>query len=109
MTPIIFSARVYYLFKALLFVIKNKFTHKIGIQYFIFWLFIWVNAISKYGKITANDFDLDSVPNNYDIRKILPDNYREEADEKIPANKINAQFKATSTQLKKIIEIKLQA
>ena len=109
MIPIIFSARVYYLFKALLFVIKNKFTHKIGIQYFIFWLFIWVNAISKYGKITANDFDLDSVPNNYDIRKILPDNYREEADEKIPANKINAQFKATSTQLKKIIDIKLMA
>lgn len=100
--------RFYYLSKAIILFLKYKITKRIGYQYFIFWLFIWVNAFNKYGKIDKIDFDLMSVDTDFDYRDIIPTNYRELADEQIPKNKIDAQFKATTSQLIKIINSKLK-
>jgi len=104
--PIIFSFRIFYLLKAIIFVVNNKLRHGVGTQYFIFWLFIWVNAINKYGSLKNKDFDITSVDDNFDYDNLIPEGYREEADEQIPENKINAQYKATTNQLRKIIELK---
>jgi hypothetical protein len=86
--------------------IYMKIKYKIGFQYLIFWLFIWVNALSKYGKIEVEDFNIEAVPNNFDYNNLVPDGYLEQATEKIPQNKINAQFKSTVRQLEHIIRIK---
>ena len=44
----------------------------------------------KYQNISDDDFDIDSVDDDYDIRRILPEDYVKTADEKIPQNKIDA-------------------
>jgi len=107
MAPLIFSDRIFYLISAIFIALKYKLIKKIGFQYFIFWLFIWVNAINKYGSLKSEDFDIASIGEDFNFNDIIPEGYRELADERIPKNKINAQFKATTSQLKKVIEIKL--
>jgi radical SAM superfamily enzyme YgiQ (UPF0313 family) len=105
--PIIGSRNIIYFFKALLLVARYRVTHKIPFKYFMFWLYIWTNSLSsKYRNLKSDDFDIESVPDNYDIRNIIPAGYREMADEEIPENKINAQYKATISALEKIIKIK---
>ena len=102
--PIIFSINIIYLFKGVILASKYKLTKNISFKYFMFWLYIWTNALSsKYRNLTEDDFDIESVPNGFDINNIIPVGYREMADEKIPENKINAQHKATVAALKKII------
>ena len=102
--PIIFSINIIYLFKGVILASKYKLTKNISFKYFMFWLYIWTNALSsKYRNLTEDDFDIESVPNGFDINSIIPVGYREMADEKIPENKINAQHKATVAALKKII------
>jgi hypothetical protein len=105
--PVIFSIRFFYLVKAIVFVIHKRITHGIGFQFFIFWLFIWTSSINKYENIKYEDFDIESVPLDFNWNDLIPKGYREQATEEIPEKKINAQFKATVTQLSKVIELKL--
>ncbi len=107
--PLLKPSRLFYLFKSIGLALWMKLRHGIGFQYFIFWLFIWVNALSKYGDIKPSDFNIESVPGDFDYSKIIPDGYLEQADEKIPQNKINAQYKATVKQLEHVIHLKKSA
>ena len=69
----------------------------------MFWLFSWSNYVVKYSNLKFEDFDLDSVDDDFDYSQIIPKNYRELADEKIPKNKIDMQYKATVEGLSKLI------
>jgi len=69
---------------------------------FQFWLFAWTNAMLKYGGLEDSDFDVESVPEGFDRRLILPEPYAETADEEIPRAKIEAQQRATLTQLRRL-------
>jgi radical SAM superfamily enzyme YgiQ (UPF0313 family) len=70
---------------------------------FQFWLFNWTNAMLKYARLTPADFDIESVPHNFDRSLLLPAEYAE-ASEAIPAGKIAAQQRLTTTQLRRLIE-----
>jgi hypothetical protein len=54
----------------------------------------------------VEDFNIEAVPINFDYNNLVPVGYLEQATEKIPQNKINAQFKSTVRQLEHIIRIK---
>ena len=75
--------------------------------YFQFWFFAWTNAVLKYQNISASDFDIDSVGAEFDIGRILPTNYATTADEDIPVQKINAQLRATVSQLETVVAERL--
>ncbi|MEZ5002396.1 MAG: radical SAM protein [Chitinophagales bacterium] len=96
---------LYYALLGLLFVvrktkIKGRFNH------FRFWLFAWSNYIMKYQDISSNDFDIDSVDENFDYNDIIPKGYGETAKEDIPQNKIDAQIKSTTKGLQSYIDKK---
>jgi radical SAM superfamily enzyme YgiQ (UPF0313 family) len=107
--PLLKPKRFIFLFASFAMVIKYKIIKNIGFQFFYFWLFIWVNAINKYGNLKKDDFDIESVDLNFDFNEIIPKGYRELATENIPKNKIDAQFNATTFQLRKIIELKKES
>ena len=69
---------------------------------FQFWLFNWTNAMLKYAGLSDSDFDIDSVPENFDRSLILPEHYIDQADEDIPQVKIAAQQRATVNQLRRL-------
>ncbi len=80
-----------------------------GFGYFQFWFFAWTNAVLKYQNISDDDFDIDSVDDDFDIRRILPEAYEKTADERIPQNKIDAQLRATTSQLSALVERRTSA
>jgi hypothetical protein len=69
---------------------------------FQFWLFAWTNSILKYKGLSDADFDIESVPADFDDAMILPKNYIESALEDIPQAKINAQQRVTMHQLQRL-------
>ncbi|MEK9722695.1 MAG: radical SAM protein [Rhodospirillaceae bacterium] len=71
--------------------------------YFQFWFFAWTNAVLKYRYISDDDFDIESVAADFDVRGILPDDYESTANEAIPPQKIKAQLRATMAQLESVI------
>jgi radical SAM superfamily enzyme YgiQ (UPF0313 family) len=75
-----------------------------ALGYFQFWFFTWTNALLKYKNTSYDEFDIESVREDFDIKSILPKEYRESADELIPKQKINAQLNATIKQLEILIE-----
>lgn len=95
---------VYWALKGLALAFSRRKKIEGALRYFQFWLFAWTNAILKYADLSEKDFDIESVPADFDIRKILPDDYASTADEPIPRQKIDAQLRATSAQLKNVIE-----
>jgi hypothetical protein len=74
--------------------------HLTGI--FQFWFFAWTNSILKYQDLSDADFDIESVPLDFDDSLILPKNYAESAVEDIPQVKINAQQRVTMHQLQRL-------
>jgi radical SAM superfamily enzyme YgiQ (UPF0313 family) len=72
---------------------------------FQFWLFNWTNAMLKYEGLSDKDFDIDSVPEDFDRSLILPERYVELADEEIPQVKVAAQQRATVSQLRRLTVI----
>jgi len=69
---------------------------------FQFWLFNWTNAMLKYEGLSDKDFDIESVPSDFDRSLILPERYVELADEEIPQVKVLAQQRATMNQLRRL-------
>jgi radical SAM superfamily enzyme YgiQ (UPF0313 family) len=69
---------------------------------FQFWLFNWTNAMLKYEGLTDADFDIESVPEDFDRSLILPEHYTDMADEEIPQAKIAAQQRSTVGQLRRL-------
>ncbi len=101
-----FSARPANIFYALLGLLLVARHYRISgrFSYFQFWLFAWSNSILKYQDVTQDDFDIESVGADFDIRNVLPVNYEKSADEPIPTNKTSAQLRATSKQLHALIK-----
>ena len=95
-------SNVYYATKGLILALTRRQVPG-AFGYFQFWFFAWTNAILKYRDITEDDFDIDSVGADFDIREILPANYADTANEAIPQQKITAQLRATVSQLEAII------
>lgn len=104
--PLLAPERALFLARALALAVHARLRHGVGFGYLVFWLFIWVNALSKYRKIGPADFDIDSVPAGYDVRRIIPDGYLEQATEPIPRAKVLAQHAATVRQLAVVVERK---
>ncbi len=73
-------------------------------SYYQFWLFAWSNSVLKYQNLSRDDFDLESVDADFKIRDVMPADYEQTADEPIPANKTEAQLRATSRQLRALID-----
>ncbi len=69
---------------------------------FQFWLFAWTNALVKYERLSEADFDIESVPLDFDRALILPAQYVEAAAEEIPRAKIHAQQRLTVQQLRRL-------
>jgi radical SAM superfamily enzyme YgiQ (UPF0313 family) len=90
MLPIIFTKDILFLIGALFISVKYKILKNIDFKYFIFWLFIWVNAINKYGDLSESDFDIDSIPKDFDYNNLIPVGYKENPSDDISRNKINA-------------------
>ena len=94
-------SNIYWAFRGLFLALGNL--DKGGFGYFQFWFFAWTNAVLKYRYISDGDFDIESVPEAFDIKDILPSDYAETADEAIPPQKIKAQLRATTAQLESVI------
>ncbi len=95
-------SKTFYIFLALYQTIRlsRKYGRLHG--YFQFWLFVWTNSILKYGDLTDSDFDIESIPADYDPSKTAMEDYVSMADEDIPKEKILAQQRVTTTQLKNL-------
>jgi len=52
--------------------------------------------------LSATDFDIESVPEDFDRSLILPEHYVDLADEDIPQAKIAAQQRITVNQLRRL-------
>lgn len=94
-------ANIYWATRGLMLALRNL--DKGGFGYFQFWFFAWTNAVLKYRYISDDDFDIESVGADFDIRDILPKDYQSTANEAIPAGKIKAQLRATMAQLESVI------
>ena len=94
-------ANIYWATRGLLLALRNL--DKGGFGYFQFWFFAWTNAVLKYRYISDDDFDIESVGADFDIKDILPKDYQSTANEAIPAGKIKAQLRATTAQLESVI------
>jgi hypothetical protein len=94
--------RVYYAFKGLGLALWQSRRYKGALGYAMFWLFAWSNAVLKYGAISDDDFDIESVDADFDLSQVLPSGYTKSADENIPAGKIRAQQRYTVRALEKI-------
>lgn len=70
--------------------------------YFKFWLFNWSNSIIKYSTLSASDFDIGTIDENFDWEQIIPDGYESDIFEPIPLHKIKMQRKTTIDSLKKL-------
>lgn len=88
--------------RAMYLLLRRSRRHKHLTGIFQFWLFAWTNSILKYRGLSDADFDIDSVPPDFDSALILPENYTESAVENIPQSKINAQQRVTMYQLKRL-------
>jgi radical SAM superfamily enzyme YgiQ (UPF0313 family) len=93
--------KVFYIIKAYWATKKNP---NAQINYFYFWLFNWSNSIIKYADVKSSDFDIDSVSSNYEIKKIVPEDYVIDFFEPIPKTKIKSQRKLTIESLSKVIK-----
>ena len=56
----------------------------------------------KYEGLSDKDFDIESVPSDFDRSLILPERYVELADEEIPQVKVAAQQRSTMNQLRRL-------
>ena len=97
-------ARVFYALKGFAMAFSHRRQVPNWFGYFQFWLFAWTNAALKYLRLGDRDFDIESVPADFDIRGILPADYSTTAKEPIPQGKIKAQLRATTAQLESVIE-----
>jgi len=92
----------WYALRGLLLTLARSRRHPRLFGVFQFWLFNWTNAMLKYEGLTDADFDIESVPADFDRTQILPEHYTDMADEEIPQAKIAAQQRSTVGQLRRL-------
>ena len=98
-------SRLFWVTRGALLLIQNP-NRKHFFGYFQFWIFAWSNAVLKYSNLSEKDFDIESIQGEITREKILPSDYGTDFREDIPLAKSNAQIRATSKQLQRLIEIK---
>ena len=98
-------AVMWYALRGLLLTLSRSRRHPRLFGVFQFWLFNWTNAMLKYSGLSDADFDIDSVPENFDRALILPEHYIDQTDEDIPQVKIAAQQRATVGQLRRLMAL----
>jgi radical SAM superfamily enzyme YgiQ (UPF0313 family) len=64
-------------------------------NYVKFWMALWTNVVLKYQGLRDSDFDIESVPEGFDLTQVLPTGYVESTTEEIPRAKIRAQQRYT--------------
>ena len=69
----------WYTARALMLVLRRSRKHPKLFGVFQFWLFNWTNAMIKYENLTESDFDIESVPEDFDRALILPEHYTDSA------------------------------
>ncbi len=94
-------ANIYWAFRGLMLAMSRPGRGAFG--YFQFWFFAWTNAVLKYRYISDDDFDIEGVAEDFDVKGILPGDYVSSANEAIPPQKIKAQLRATVAQLETVI------
>lgn len=92
----------WYALAGLLLTLRRSRRHARLLGVFQFWLFNWTNAMLKYEGLSDADFDIESVPADFDRSLILPEHYADLADEEIPQAKIAAQQRSTVGQLRRL-------
>ena len=95
-------AAVWYALAGLLLTLRRSRRHPRLLGVFQFWLFNWTNAMLKYEGLADADFDVESVPADFERALILPERYAALADEEIPPAKIAAQQRSTVGQLRRL-------
>ena len=98
-------AVMWYALRGLLLTLSRSRRHPRLFGVFQFWLFNWTNAMLKYSGLSDADFDIDSVPENFDRALILPEHYIDQTDEDIPQVKIAAQQRVTVGQLRRLMAL----
>lgn len=93
--------RLYYISKAFLLTRRLSTPERPLWRYFKFWLFNWSNSILKYSRISAADFDIGAVGEDFDWDKLVPEGYESGHFEPIPAHKIRMQRKSTADSLRR--------
>lgn len=97
------SSNIYWSTRGLLLTLsRRRITGRLS--YFQFWLFAWTNSVPKYLDLSDKDFDIESIEGPPKSAHILPAAYDENVVEDIPAVKTRAQLRATTEQLRSLIE-----
>jgi radical SAM superfamily enzyme YgiQ (UPF0313 family) len=95
--------RLIYALRGFLLVLSKRNKVSNALNYFNFWLFAWSNSVLRYHDLSDDDFDIESVEANFDLKLILPADYENSADEAIPAQKTKAQLRSTTRALGQVI------
>jgi radical SAM superfamily enzyme YgiQ (UPF0313 family) len=95
-------ANLYYALKGFSLVLRRRHI-KGGFGYCQFWFFAWTNAVLKYKNLSENDFDIEGVEPEFDLKNIIPSDYASSAVEDIPPQKIKAQLRSTIAQLESVV------
>jgi radical SAM superfamily enzyme YgiQ (UPF0313 family) len=77
--------------------------------YFKFWLFNWSNSLVKYSGLSARDFDIESVPADFDMKNLLPEAYETPVAAESASSKVHAQRKLTAQSLKVLMASRPEA
>ena len=70
--------------------------------YLMFWWVLWTSVIVKYRAIRADDFDIESVEEGFDVAGALPEGYADTAEADIPEAKSRAQQRFTQKALRSL-------
>ena len=89
---------LYWLLRAILLAARHRHIQD-RFAYLRFWLVVWSTVMLKYQGLTEKDFDIESVPPEFDRSLVLPKEYVTSSDEPVHANKIKAQQRYTTRAL----------
>jgi radical SAM superfamily enzyme YgiQ (UPF0313 family) len=94
-------SNLYWLLKAIWLVAQRR--HIAGRWGYVkLWIALWSNIVLKYKGLRDSDFDIESVPADFDRRQVMPAGYVEDATEEIPLSKMRAQQRYTKRALAEI-------
>lgn len=105
---IIQPANLFYVIKAYGLVIKHSRAYPGIKNHFMFWLFAWSNLMLKYRGMKQEDFNLHSIPENYDLDQVWKYERHEEPElvggRNTDGVKVGLQLKSTQSAIKRLRE-----
>jgi radical SAM superfamily enzyme YgiQ (UPF0313 family) len=94
---------VWYALKGLALVARRRDRLQGGIRIFLIWMYGWTNFVMQNFGIKPGDFDIQSVEGPITRETILPSAYTQGVHEDIPVGKTQAQLRATTSQLERLV------